>query len=185
MQCFNLSRKGLVIPGSSQPGEDLLHLSAHTAINNNENIRHFNPQQQQHLHPNQQLSPESSPNNSNPQMWSMYNNNNNVVTPANALYNRCIIGLNQLRLTEFSGFLEKRRDHEIVNTQNQNTFIYFNIWEYGWIKKSLYLFSKYQKHLFVHLNMADYLSNTNPALQNDPASNPADDPNLAEEFEVC
>jgi hypothetical protein len=33
--------------------------------------------------------------------------------------------------------------------------------------------------------MADYLSNANPALTNDPTSNPADDPNLAEEFEVC
>jgi hypothetical protein len=102
-------RKGLVIPGSSQPGEDILHMSTNAAVNNNENIRHFNPQQ--HLHPNQQLSPESSPN-SNPQLWSMYNNNNNN---SNALYNRCIIGLNQLRLNEFSGFLEKRRDPEIVN----------------------------------------------------------------------
>ncbi len=38
------------------------------------------------------------------------------------------MGLSQLRLIEFSGFLEKRRDPEI-----------------------------YHKHLFVHLNTADYL----------------------------
>ena len=71
----------------------------------------------------------------------MYNNNNNnnnnntvnsSVSNANSnLYNKCIIGLNQLRLVEFSGFLEKRRDPEI-----------------------------YHKHLFVHLNTSDLLGNS-------------------------
>jgi len=44
------------------------------------------------------------------------------------MYNKSIVGLNQLKLVEFSGFLEKRRDPEI-----------------------------YHKHLFVHLNTTDLL----------------------------
>ena len=59
-------------------------------------------------------------------------NNNNVASSANTnLYNKCIMGLSQLRLVEFSGFLEKRRDPEI-----------------------------YHKHLFVHLNTADLLNSS-------------------------
>jgi hypothetical protein len=83
------------------------------------NHHHLHQQQQQ-----QQLSPDASPPSGN-HLWPMYNNNSS--SNAN-LYNKCIMGLNQLRLVEFSGFLEKRRDPEI-----------------------------YHKHLFVHLNTADLL----------------------------
>jgi len=85
---------------------------------------HHLHQQQQQQQQQQQLSPEASPSSVN-HLWPMYNNNSS--SNAN-LYNKCIVGLNQLRLVEFSGFLEKRRDPEI-----------------------------YHKHLFVHLNTADLL----------------------------
>jgi hypothetical protein len=75
-----------------------------------------------HHHLNQQLSPDASPRSTN-HLWPAYSNNN-----SSNMFNKCIMGLSQLRLIEFSGFLEKRRDPEI-----------------------------YHKHLFVHLNTADYL----------------------------
>jgi hypothetical protein len=118
------------MPGSSQPGDDVLHMATGVgqlaSNNNNENIRFFNSNGGHHVS-NQQLSPESS---SNPSIWSMYNGGGNaamLVNPNNALYNRCIIGLNQLRLNEFSGFLEKRRDPEIVkNLANLSGMVFFS-----------------------------------------------------------
>ncbi len=62
-----------------------------------------------HLHHHNQLSPDTSPNGTNNQLWSMYSHN------SNGLFNKCVIGLHQLRLIEFSGFLEKRRDPDIVS----------------------------------------------------------------------
>lgn len=97
------------------PHDDLLHA-------NNENIRHH---PHHHFHPNeihqlpshnlhQQLSPDSSPNSN--QLWSLYNNNNSATANSNLnAVSKCVIGLNQLKLIEFSGFVEKRRDPEIVN----------------------------------------------------------------------
>ena len=92
-----------------------------------------------HNHLNQQLSPDASPRSTN-HLWSAYNNNN-----SSNMFNKCIMGLSQLRLIEFSGFLEKRRDPEI-----------------------------YHKHLFVHLNTADYLGSgptTSPNGGSIPSSN--------------
>lgn len=97
------------------PHEDLL-------LANNENIRHhshhhFIPNEIQHIpshNLHQQLSPDSSPNSN--QLWSMYNNNNSSTTNSNLnAFSKCVLGLNQLKLIEFSGFVEKRRDPEIVS----------------------------------------------------------------------
>ena len=84
------------------------------------------------------------------------------------------MGLNQLRLVEFSGFLEKRRDPEI-----------------------------YHKHLFVHLNTADLLgsgvtmspgggtvststvpSSTSSSTNNNNTSNTSNPESLIDDFEV-
>ena len=65
-----------------------------------------------HHHHHNQLSPDTSPNannTNNNQLWSMYSHN------SNGLFNKCVMGLHQLRLIEFSGFLEKRRDPDIVS----------------------------------------------------------------------
>ena len=129
------------------------------------NHHHLHQQQQQ-----QQLSPEASPSSVN-HLWPMYNNNSS--SNAN-LYNKCIVGLNQLRLVEFSGFLEKRRDPEI-----------------------------YHKHLFVHLNTADLLgsgvtmspgggtvststvpSSTSSSTNNNNTSNTSNPESLIDDFEV-
>lgn len=74
-----------------------------------------------------QTSPESSsPPNQN--IWpGSYAKNNEFNS-----FNKCIMGLNGLRLIEFSCFLEQRPDTEIYN-----------------------------KHLFVHLNTSDYFSYNN------------------------
>lgn len=118
--------------------------SSSTSSHNNENIRnhHLHHQQQHNGHngttihtttntnnhqSNQQLSPDHSPTSNAVQMWSLYANGTNGATVAgfggqNGLFNRCIAGLSQLRLVEFSGFLEKRRDPEIVN----KNFYYFS-----------------------------------------------------------
>lgn len=69
----------------------------------------------------QSASPESASPPTNQSLTWAYNKNESKSS------NKCIMGLHQLRLVEFSGFLEQRNDPEIYN-----------------------------KHLFVHLNTSDY-----------------------------
>jgi len=81
------------------------------------------------IHNVNHISPETSPLSGNTtaqlhhsqQLW--YNKSDSNTA------SKCIMGLQQLRLIEFSGFLEQRHDPDIYN-----------------------------KHLFVHLNTSDYLS---------------------------
>ncbi|CAF0852444.1 unnamed protein product [Brachionus calyciflorus] len=111
---------------------------------NNENRHHTHHHLHHHHHlstinphnlhqSNQQLSPDSSPNSNQQQLWSLYTNNSTNTTTttnnSNQCFNKSVIGLSHLKLIEFSGFLEKRRDLEI-----------------------------YHKHLFLHLNTHDYFS---------------------------
>ncbi len=61
-----------------------------------------------------QASPESaSPPNNQSLSWSYNRNESNS-------FNKCIIGLHQLRLVEFSGFLEQRNDPDIVRSSENN-----------------------------------------------------------------
>ena len=135
---------------SNQLNDDLTPSSSASSSSSNssqnqENRHAHHPHQHHHHHHSHhhaQLSPDSSPRSAN-QLWSMYSH-------TNSLYKKCVIGLHQLRLIEFSGFLEKRRDPEI-----------------------------YHKHLFVHLNTSDFAAsygngltsaNTSPSSGNGPVS---------------
>lgn len=80
-----------IIPSSSSSSA-----SSSSSVNiNNQNLDHTSPN-------------SASPLNQN--MWSSYNNKNESNSS-----NKCIIGLQQLRLVEFSGFLEQRLDPDIVS----------------------------------------------------------------------
>lgn len=124
------------------PSSSASSSSSNSSQNQENRHAHHAHHHHHHNHHHTQLSPDSSPRSAN-QLWSMYSN-------TNSLYKKCVIGLHQLRLIEFSGFLEKRRDPEI-----------------------------YHKHLFVHLNTSDFSpsygngltsANTSPSSGNGPVS---------------
>jgi hypothetical protein len=147
---------------SSQNNENIqrvLHHHHHAHMNgmgvggghhHNHNHHHSHLHHNSHQ-PNQQLSPDHSPPTSANAPWSLYapatssaahlhNGGQQQLTTigasfgpgGSALTSRSIIGLNQLRLIEFSGFVEKRRDPDIVSfyltkiisTYSTNTFLF-------------------------------------------------------------
>lgn len=73
-------------------------------------------------HHNLGTSPESGSPTNHHHLWPLSTYNKNE---SNAL-NKCIVGLQQLRLVEFSGFLEQRHDPEFVSF-----FIIFNFYRGG------------------------------------------------------
>ncbi len=64
--------------------------------------------------------------------------------------NKSVVGLQQLRLIEFSGFIEQRHEPELVNLK----FIFVDV--YNKLNNFFFIKLKYHKHLFVHLNTSDY-----------------------------
>ena len=94
---------------NSTNNEELI--SSSSPSNPNENNRHAHHHNSQNLNPLNpiQVTPDTSPPNS---LWPP--NVNPAYLNPSGIFNKCIIGINQLRLVEFSGFIEKRQEPEIV-----------------------------------------------------------------------
>jgi transcriptional enhancer factor len=114
---------------TQQNNENHRHLATsnphHNIYSNHNHIQHLQSHHPHYLNNTNQISPDLSPNN---QQWPSITGYNGTTTTTAT--NRSIMGVHQLRLVEFSGFLLQRRDPDL-----------------------------YHKHLFVHLNNNNSSSN--------------------------
>jgi hypothetical protein len=92
----------------------------HHSLNSHSHLNHLNNNNSQIVQPNsqhqQQLSPPESSSN---QIWplpnSIYQSSScSISNNNNSIFNKLIMGMSNLKFVEFSGFLEKKRDPEIV-----------------------------------------------------------------------
>ena len=89
------------VSSPTQNNDEIIPSSSSSSASSSSSVN-INHQNLDHTSPN-----SASPLNQN--MWSSYGKNESNSS------NKCIIGLQQLRLVEFSGFLEQRLDPDIVS----------------------------------------------------------------------